>query len=118
MIDVPGRCFQRLLVLFFSSDWFKFHLLLHVDRSRVDLVVLGVRTNELDINRSKLVGDRDNQAVVIALDIEHHPVLPDYTGTAVLILDVLRRLPARCTRFLVPGSQWLLSAGMPFPVRD
>ena len=118
VINVPGGGLQRLLIMFFSTDWFEFHLLLHVDRGRVNPVVFGVRAKELDVNCAKLVGDRDNQAVVIALDIEYHPVLTDQTGIAVLILDVLRRLPTRRARFLVPRLQWLLGAGMPCPVSD
>lgn len=74
VIDIQGRWLQRLLVPFFAVDWFEFHLLLHVDRGRVDPVVFVVGGNEFDLNRAKLVSDYDNQAVVIALTIEHNPV--------------------------------------------
>ena len=51
-----------------------------------------MRANESDVNNLKLVLDSHDQTVVIAFDIEHHPVVAQYAGGAVRSFDVKRAL--------------------------
>src|SRR5574337_972342 len=59
----------------------------------VDLVVLRVRANELDVGPLRAVGECDDQAVVVPLDVEHHAVASDYAGIPELGLHVSRACP-------------------------
>src|SRR5450755_1457116 len=66
-----------------------------------------MRAKELDVHRTVLIGDSDYQSIVIALDIEDHPVVADDARAAILILDVLGTGPVRRPGFCVPRLQRL-----------
>ena len=78
------------------------------DRGGVDRVVLGVCAHEFDVDRLELVGHRHDEAVVVALDVEHHPAIGQKAGRGKPALDVLLRLPAGLGGFVEPSFERLL----------
>lgn len=78
----------------FSSDRADVHDLLHFHGFGVDLVVLGVRADELDVDDAEPVCDGNDQPVVIALDIEYDAPVLQHTGVPVLhkIRIIFRRI--------------------------
>jgi len=59
-----------------------------LDGFSVDLVVLGMGADEPDEHRGRRVSHGHHQAVVVALDIEHHPVVRQKAGIPMHGLDV------------------------------
>jgi hypothetical protein len=57
-------------------------------QSGIDVVVLRMRADELDVGTLHSVGEGDDQPVVVALDVEDHPVVTDYARVPVLFLDI------------------------------
>src|SRR5450755_3440281 len=66
-----------------------------------------MRAKELDVHRTVLIGDSDYQSIVIALDIEDHPVVADDARAAILILDVLGTGPVRRHRLPCCTDSWV-----------
>src|SRR5260370_16515330 len=64
--------------------------------------VLRVRAYELDVQPLLPVGDGGNQAVVVAFDVEHDPVVAHDAGIADLVLHVLRASPLRAGGHVEP----------------
>lgn len=61
-----------------------------------------MRANKLDINGTKTVSNCHNQAMIIALDIENHPIVTNNARTPILILYVLGNLPFGRYRLVIP----------------
>ncbi len=59
-------------------------------------------THKLDPRDSRPVLHFNDQAVLVASNVEHHPVFAADAGIAVLIFDALRRLPVCPYRVKVP----------------
>ncbi len=53
-----------------------------------------MRAHKLDVKRLKAVSHGHDQAVVVALDVEHHAAIFKHTGIAKMRLDVCRLLSA------------------------
>jgi hypothetical protein len=81
----------------------------------IDGIVCGVCANELHVDGLESVRYRHDQAVVIALDIENDPAIPEETGATVLILDVRRSFPSSMPDLIHPRLESLLGAREPFP---
>lgn len=71
--------------------------------------------DKLDIHNANPVGDGHDQAVIIAFDVEHDPVVLDEAGATVPRLDVLRASPARLAGLVGPSLQRLLGLRMLLP---
>lgn len=62
-------------------------------------------SNEFHPRNPGLILHLDDQAVFVARDIEHHAAVATEARASVLCFDVLRRLPVRLERFVVPALQ-------------
>lgn len=69
---------------------------------RINAVVMRVSSDELDVDPLHAVGDGDDQTVVIALDVEYHPVVSDDAGIAELRFHICRTCPLGKSRGLMP----------------
>jgi hypothetical protein len=74
-----------------------------------------MRADGADVARSVRIVDRDDQAVLVALDVEYNSVLADDARVRVDALDVRRRVPVGPPRIVVPRSQGLLSLRVLLP---
>ena len=63
--------------------------------------------DELDVDGLESVSHRDDEPIVVALDVEHHAVVTDETGAGVTMANVLRRAPDGVLGFVVPRLQGL-----------
>ena len=57
----------------------------------------GANVSNLGVQVSKAAGYGHHQAAIVALDVEHHPIGGQETGTCIPEFDVLRGLPLRMT---------------------
>src|SRR5690554_1282859 len=81
------------LVVIFGTDWPDVHCSLHFHGFRIDSVVLGMSADELDVDDAELIGDSDNQAVVVALDIKDDASVLQDACIAVVSFDIGRLGP-------------------------
>ena len=61
--------------------------------------------DESDKHQPLCIPIRDDQAVVIALDVEHDPVVWQKAGVSVCCLDVAWLLPVGSADFRIPVAQ-------------
>jgi hypothetical protein len=66
-------------------------------------------------NHTIVVLNGNDQSVIVAFDIEHHPVLSNEAGVPVSGLDVRRASPRGMPDITVPGLQRLTGICMLFP---
>ena len=71
--------------------------------------------DELDVNDMSLINYLDNQAIVIALDIETNAAVAENAGVGVIRRNVIGRLPIRLFRIRQPRFQCILRVGMNCP---
>lgn len=71
--------------------------------------------HETHVDDPVRVVDLHHEPVVIALDVEDHPIARDDAGASVLGLHLGRRIPIFLLDFPIPGEKWLSSIGMPLP---
>jgi len=83
-----------------------------LDRRRVHAIILTVGPDKADVNNPSGVVDRYNQSVIVALDVEHHPVGPDVAGIPVDRLDLAWAAPLGALDIVKPGPQRLLGIGV------
>lgn len=65
--------------------------LIFIDSLHIDLVVSGMRSNELYPGDLGSVLHLNDQAVLVASDVKNDPIAATNTCIAVLVFDVLRR---------------------------
>ena len=102
---------QRGLVVGLGSDRFDVHArhsFKGSDRLRVDRVVLPVRADEADVDHPLRVVDPDDQPVLVASQVEHHPPVFQDAGRAELGLYRGRRGPVGLQHVAIPGQGRLL----------
>lgn len=78
-------------------------------------MVLPMCANKLDINSAKSVSNRDNQAVIVAFDIEHHAIGCNKTCTGIAQFDVLLTLPLGSAGVFKPGLQCVFGGWVRLP---
>jgi hypothetical protein len=83
----------------------------------IDAIVLLMGSNESDVKNAISVIRSDNQAVLVAGDIEYDPIVADETRAAIGGFDFGRTFPVGAQRFTEPGTQRLfrICVGRPFP---
>src|SRR3990172_376728 len=72
-------------------------------------------TDKAEIYTTQIVTVMSDQAVLVSLDIEHHPVSREKTCCRIPGFDVLRKNPRRMQRFRVPHLQWLFCVRVLLP---
>jgi hypothetical protein len=82
------------------------------DRCCVYPIVLAVAPDEPDVNDSHCVADRDDQPVIVPLDIEHDAIVPYKAGIPVNRLDIAGSTPLRALYIVEPRSKRLLGISM------
>lgn len=81
-----------------------------LNNSYVEPVVLAVRADEPDKYRANPVNYQDNQPVLIAPNIENHPVVSHYRGIGINGFQLVRRSPVGLLHGRYPLGQ--ASAGV------
>jgi hypothetical protein len=82
------------------------------DCGSVDLVVFNMAANKADVDCLKLVFNFDDKPILVATDVEYHPVVGKKTGALELGLDLLGVIPAGRLDQSVPGLEGLFSIAM------
>ena len=95
-------------------DWLDLHTVSSNLRD-VDSVVCCLRADKPDVARPVRIVDRDDQTVLVTLDVEHHSIFADDARVRVDTLDLGRRAPVSFPGVVVPRSQRLLGVGVPLP---
>ncbi len=98
----------KRFIVFIATGFANSHDSLHFYGFGVDLVVLGVCAYEFDVTDAQFVGDGNDQAVVIALDVKNDAPVFQHASAAVLFLDVRRLLPSGFAGFIEPCFKGLL----------
>src|ERR1035441_3472898 len=76
-----------------------------LNHPHVDCVVVLVRSQPFDKDRSSLIIHGNHQPVGVSFDIEDNPVRPDNAGMSITGLHVGRILPPCLPRLLKPGVE-------------
>src|SRR3989304_2194641 len=85
------------------------------NRLGIDVIIIPMGTDKTYEHDAMLLRDGYNQAIAVALHVEHHAVLPDDAGIAIGILDIRRGSPRRPSGIGIPCFQRGLCVRMPFP---
>src|SRR5262249_59836267 len=72
-------------------------------------------TNPLDEDELDAVLHPDNEAVLVAADVEDDTIVAEKVGRAIQFLCIRWTLPFRLFDLLEPGQQWLLRAPADLP---
>jgi len=59
-----------------------------------------------------VISNLDNQPILVASNVEDHPVAPNNTGSRISLFDIRRRTPNCLLNFLVPRAQRLFGVSM------
>src|SRR6266545_4466675 len=82
---------------------------------RGDCIVLSVRADKSDVDHPVWVVDLHYQSVVVALHVEHHPVVADDARATILFFDPGWSVPVLPFDFSVPRKKRLLCIRMSLP---
>src|SRR4051794_3393747 len=85
-----------------------------LNRLRMNRIVFGMAAEPLDINNLPPVIDRNDEAEVVTLNIEHHPIRADDAGFSKRTLQLGGILPCGAADLVEPGIQSVLHRLLPF----
>lgn len=67
------------------------------------MVILGMGTDKANKHQPLCVAHRDNQPVVVALDVEDYPIVSQKTGVPIDRFNISGRFPISITGFCIPA---------------